>query len=229
MQMGYVRARAGLTALSVAILVTACGGGGGDAATAPQTGSPPQPGTPSGTNHAPTISGSPGTSAQVGQAYSFQPTASDSDGDTLTYTVANKPAWLVFNTSTGRLNGTPASGDVGSFAGITITVSDGKTSANLGAFAVAVSAASATTGSATLSWTPPTQNSDGSSLTNLAGYKVLYGRSASALDQTISLTNPSLNTYQVDNLGSGTWFFAIVTVNAAGGESVPTNVASVVI
>ena len=32
-------------------------------------------------------------------------------------------------------------------------------------------------GSATLSWTPPTQNMDGTPLTNLAGYRVYWGTS----------------------------------------------------
>lgn len=44
-------------------------------------------------NRAPTISGKPATSATVGKSYTFQPTARDPDGDKLTYSISNKPAW----------------------------------------------------------------------------------------------------------------------------------------
>jgi len=58
-------------------------------------------------NRAPVISGSPSTSATVGAAYSFQPTASDADGNTLTFAISGRPAWANFNTATGQLSGTP--------------------------------------------------------------------------------------------------------------------------
>ena len=64
---------------------------------------------------------------------------------------------------------------------------------------------------------------DGSALTNLAGYEVRYGRSASNLDQSVSLTNPSLNRYVVENLSAGTWYFAVVAVNTAGVASPLSN------
>lgn len=82
------------------------------------------------------------------------------------------------------------------------------------------------TGSATLSWTPPTLNSDGTALTDLAGYRILYGVGADALDQSIEVENSSVNTYMVENLTDGTWYFAVVAVNTAGLASVPSNVAS---
>lgn len=224
----FVPARALVTALSIAVLMTACGGGGDSSGTGSQT-DPPGGGNnppPAPTNHAPTISGSPKTQLRVGEAYSFTPSASDSDGDTLTFGVTNKPAWMSFNASNGRLSGTPDADDVGNFTGISISVSDGKTSASL-AFAVNVTQIS--TGSAELNWGAPTQNTDGSALTNLAGYRVLYGRSADNLDQSISVDNPSINSYLVPNLSSGTWYFSVVTVNSAGAESTRSNVVSATI
>jgi hypothetical protein len=208
-------------ALSVTILATACGGGGTSLNAAPQTSSPPPT---TSANHAPTISGQPTASVRVGEAYSFTPTAADSDGDTLTFNVSNKPAWLAFNASTGKLSGTPAAGDVGNFAGIALSVSDGKASAALSSFSLDVTQIA--TGAVTLNWAPPTANADGSTLTDLAGYKVLYGRSEGTLDQSVSFTNPSLSTAVVSNLSPGTWFFVIVSVNSKGTESVPTNTAS---
>jgi hypothetical protein len=229
MQMGYVRARALLTALAAAVVVTACGGGGGDG-TAPATGGSPSNNPPTSQNTAPTISGTPVTTAKVGVAYSFKANGSDSDaGDTLTYSVTGNPAWLSINSATGMLSGTPGANDVGTASGIKVAVSDGKASAALATYSITVAAASSTTtGSAVLNWTPPTTNTDGSSLT-LGGYKVLYGKSSGQLDQAITITNPSVSTWTVENLTSGTWYFAIVAVNGSGTESAPTNVASTTI
>jgi hypothetical protein len=162
----------------------------------------------------------------VGQAYSFQPAANDANGDTLSFTATNLPAWATLNAATGRISGTPTAAQVGSYANIAITVSDGTASASLTPFTITVNDVANGNGSATLSWMPPTSNADGSSLGNLSGYQVRYGTSASNLARTVTLTNPSLNTYVVENLGPGTWHFAVVAVNAAGGTSDLSNTAT---
>jgi hypothetical protein len=82
------------------------------------------------------------------------------------------------------------------------------------------------TGSATLSWIPPTLNEDGSTLTNLAGYRIFYGNSASNLNQQINLANPGLTRYVIDNLSGGTWFFGIRAYSATGSESAMSAIAS---
>jgi hypothetical protein len=97
--------------------------------------------TPVPTNTPPSISGTPPTAATVGVAYAFTPTATDPDGNTLTYSIVSRPIWATFNTSTGRLSGTPTSANVGTYAGIQISVSDGQASAILPAFTLVVSAA----------------------------------------------------------------------------------------
>lgn len=81
-------------------------------------------------------------------------------------------------------------------------------------------------GTAPLSWTPPTQNIDGSSLTNLAGYRIHYGTSPTAMTQTIQVANPGLRSYTVSNLASGTYYFAVRAYTSAGSESVLSNVES---
>ena len=91
-------------------------------------------------NSAPTISGTPAATADVGVYYSFIPTAADADNDPLTFSVVNKPAWAWFNTSTGRLHGTPDTGDEGTYSGIEISVSDGSATASLGPFSIEVMA-----------------------------------------------------------------------------------------
>lgn len=183
--------------------------------------------TGAATNRAPTISGSPSTSLNVGTAYLFKPTASDADGNTLTFSIANKPSWATFSTTTGQLSGTPAAANVGTTSGIVISVSDGKVSTSLPAFAIAVTQVS--TGSATLQWTPPTQNTDGSQLTNLSGYKIYYGTNSAALTQTVDISNASISTYVLSNLSPATWYFAVKTKTSAGVESDLSNTASKVI
>jgi hypothetical protein len=176
-------------------------------------------------NRAPTISGTPPTSVQVGTAYNFQPTGADADGDTLSYTIQNKPTWATFSTSTGRLSGTPPTGSAGVYGSIVISVTDTKDTVALQAFSITVTAPP-TNGSASLSWTPPTQNTDGSTIANLAGFRIQYGTSATALTQTIQVANPGVASYVVTGLGSGTWYFAVKAYSSSGAESANSNVAT---
>ena len=88
---------------------------------------------------APQISGSPSTTAVVGTWYAFTPRASDADGDTLRFTIGNKPAWASFDPATGRLSGTPK--NAGTFADITIRVTDGTSYRALPSFSIVASAA----------------------------------------------------------------------------------------
>jgi hypothetical protein len=176
-------------------------------------------------NRPPTISGTPPTAVMQGTAYSFTPTASDPDGDTLTFSIANAPTWASFNTSTGRLTGTPGAQHVGTTTGIVISVDDGRqATASLAAFSVTVQAVAV--GSATLSWTPPTTNTDGSPLTDLAGYKVYWGTSPGNYPNSTTLSNPGLSSYVVSNLAPGTYYFVATAFNSSGAESSFSGVAS---
>lgn len=175
-------------------------------------------------NRAPTVSGTPTTSITVGNTYSFQPSASDADGNTLTFSIQNRPSWATFNTSTGRLAGSPVATDVSTYTNIIISVSDGTASASLPAFSLAV--LQAATGSATVSWTAPTANSDGSPLTDLDSYRIQYGRASDELNQSANVTNPGLTSFPIENLSSGTWYFAVVAINSKGTESLLSNIAS---
>jgi hypothetical protein len=175
------------------------------------------------TNRAPTISGTPSTSVNVLTPYSFQPSASDPDGNTLTFSIQNLPAWASFNRPTGLLSGTPTATDIGTFSNIIISVSDGTASVSLPAFSLSV--LQAATGSAMVSWTAPTANTDGSTLANLASYRVHYGRASTSLDQFVAVNNPGLTSYTVEGLGTGVWYFAVIAVNANGSESDLSNVA----
>lgn len=80
-------------------------------------------------------------------------------------------------------------------------------------------------GSALLTWTPPTQNDDGSTLTDLAGYRIHYGRSASVLSETMQIDVPGATAWNVTGLDSGTWYFA-VTAFTSTNQSESSNVVS---
>jgi hypothetical protein len=179
-------------------------------------------------NNAPVISGTPAYTVEENNSYSFVPTASDADGQSLSFSISNKPAWASFNSSTGALTGTPGNGDVGSFSNIRISVTDGIATASLPAFSINVSAApQASVGSATLSWTPPTENTDGSALTNLAGFKIYYGTSEGNYTSTVDLNNPGLSSYMVENLAGGnTYYFVMTAYDSNGNESAYSVVGS---
>ncbi|SFR50687.1 ELWxxDGT repeat-containing protein [Pseudidiomarina maritima] len=89
-------------------------------------------------NDAPTINGAPSTSVDQGSLYSFTPVAVDIDGDSLSFSITNKPAWVSFNTLTGALTGTPGNSDVGVHSNIQISVNDGQLGSALAAFSITV-------------------------------------------------------------------------------------------
>jgi hypothetical protein len=164
------------------------------------------------------ITGSPSVSAQVGQPYSFRASATDPDGNPLKFSIQNKPGWATFDTSTGTLYGTPTDANVGSFGNVLISVSDGTSTSTLPAFAITV--AMPVTRTATLNWTPPTQNMDGSPITNLAGYKVMYGSSPGQYSQALSVPVATVTSVAIEALEAGrTWYFTVKAVNTSGVES----------
>ena len=187
------------------------------------------PSPPTGTsppNHSPVISGRPDTTTVlIGAPWSFQPSASDTDGDALTFSILHKPGWLNFDTRTGRLSGTPATSDVGRHEGIVISVSDGKYNASLPAFTLTVVEPQPVTGSATVSWTPPTQRVDGTAIASISHYTVYYSRNPSQLDQLIKV-NAGLTRYVIENLEEGTWYFAVTATCDQGLESAKSATAS---
>ena len=177
------------------------------------------------TNTPPTISGTPANSVTDGQTYSFTPTASDPDsGQSLTFSITNRPSWANFDAATGRLSGTPTSAHAGTYSGITISVSDGQASATLPQFSINVLAA--TSGSATVRWSPPTSFEDGTPISNLAGYRVVYGQSSTALSQSITIPSAVITSATIEDLSRGTWYFAVKAYTTANVESNLSNIAS---
>jgi hypothetical protein len=179
---------------------------------------------PGGANLVPNLSGTPPKFAMQDLVYSFRPESSDADGDPLMFMITNKPLWATFDSATGALSGTPSSEHVGTYPGISISVSDGQASAELPTFDVEVVQSAA--GSLTLSWTPPTLSADGTPLEDLDLYRVRWGTQTGDHPNLLEITNPGVASFVVDGLAPGSYFFVISAVDASDNESQASNEAS---
>ena len=177
--------------------------------------------SPTNTNSSPVISGTPASSVVVDNGYMFQPGATDADGDTLTFSITNRPAWAAFNTATGRLYGTPVDSDVGTYDNIVISASDGTAAAALPAFSIRVDAATATTGSFTLNWTAPVVRADGTplSLGEIDGYRIYYGNSPGVYDHNVNIVDGLTQSATVRNISPGDYHVVMTTYDIKGSES----------
>jgi len=205
-----------LAALAViAMLAAGCGDGEETAAVSS---------SPGGGGITLSISGTPPSQILQDTQFTYTPTVSNPSGASLTFSATNLPGWATINPSTGRVTGTPTAADVGMYSGIRVTVSGGGESVSTPSFSVQV--VPTATGAATLTWLPPTQNTDGSPLTNLVGYRVYWGLSPSDLTNSITLNNPGITIYVVDQLTPATWYFATTALASGGLESGFSNIAS---
>jgi len=195
------------------------------------------------THAATTIEGTPTTSVAVDRYYGFQSWATDTDGRTVTYSITNKPSWATFDTQYGHLYGVPPTSAGGTYAGIVISASDGVSQASLPAFTIEVTGGSSESGgssggsgstggstssgsgSATVNWQPPSQNTNGTSVSNLAGYTIYYGTSQSSYT-SVKVANPGLTSYVISSLSPGTYYFVVTAYNNSGESSAYSAVAS---
>jgi hypothetical protein len=216
-----VRAAGVWIALATTVLLVACGGDGGTPTHTASSGRADHRYDPL------SITGTAVATATVGQRYAFTPSANARRGATLTFSISGQPRWAAFSRTSGTLSGTPAAQDVGTHGPIQITVSDGNSTRALPSFAIRVAATSASApgpspalANATISWVPPTQNTDGSGVGPLRGYKIYYGTASQQYTTTITVSNAGLTTYVIDGLNVGTtYYFAVTAVTAAGIES----------
>jgi len=206
-----------LVVLVSSVALAACGGGGGDDSAANPPGNPPG-------NRAPTILGTPAAQVMQNTAYSFTPTAADADNNTLTFSITNLPAWASFSAATGALTGTPTASNVANYPNIQISVSDGTVTVSLPSFSINVVATAS--GAATLSWTPPTQNTDGTSLTDLAGYKIYWGTSQGNYTSSKTINGAGTTSDMVQQLVPGKYYFVVTAFDADSNESGYSNVAT---
>lgn len=220
--------RCRLIKVLVAMLATsqmvACGGGGGNggggSSTAVVTEAVVSGGVPA--NNVPVISGSASASVVANTGYAFQPTATDDDGDLLSFTIVNKPVWASFSNASGRLTGMPGDMDVGSYSNIVISVSDGMDTSSLGAFSITVTAAPNQASDFSLNWTAPVARADGSalSLSDIDGYRIYYGTSAGTYSSSVDVTDGSQTSVTVTGVAAGTYHVVMTTYDINGIESV---------
>jgi hypothetical protein len=212
------------TLLAVTLLAAGCND---DVGVSPTSTAAPAASTPGGSSPPATsvqLAGTPPASVTVGSAYQFEPTVAA--GGSVKFSVQGQPTWMAFNSATGALTGTPTASQEGSTGQITITGSNGTSSASIGPFVVHVSAAAAASGSAALSWIAPTHNTNGTLITDLAGYHIYYGTNADDLTTTIDVAGSSSTAYTVTGLSPGTYYFSVVAYNAEGVDSTDSNLES---
>jgi hypothetical protein len=98
-------------------------------------------------------------------------------------------------------------------------VTDAPTSSGGGGLSAVPAAAK---GSTTLSWLPPTVYDDGTPL-KVTGYRIYWGPTEGHYPYSVTLDNPGLTRYVVEELAPATWYF-VATALSADGESPPSNV-----
>ena len=124
-------------------------------------------------------------------------------------------------------NATPFTGS--KVFAVAIAAATGATLGTPASSIVTITGDGTTTGSAALSWVAPTLNTDGTPLTNLAGYRISYGTNPGSLTNVITITSASTTSYEITNLNAGTWYFTIEAYNTAGVDSAPSVSASLTI
>jgi hypothetical protein len=181
-------------------------------------------------NNPPTIAGAPNSITVPDSQYVFVPDAFDSEGDPLTFSAFGVPAWASFDSMTGTLSGVPSETDIGVYQGILIGVNDGQFTVWMNAFEINVVSATSTV--VTLSWLPPTTNTDGSPLLDLSGFKIYYWDEYvypnTDYSPVVELTNPGLSAHLFELPWPGFWKLAITAYNAEGLESDLSNILPVV-
>jgi hypothetical protein len=204
------------TLIVASALVSGCGNDD-ENTLAEQPASPTTP-SPSAQNKAPKISGKSASAISVGEDYKFQPSASDPDKDLVTFTIANKPKWAKFDATSGKLSGTPSAKDVGGYDAIEIAATDGHNVTPLPAFTLLVRNADASE-AVSIAWTAPTKYIDGATLTDLAGYRIHYGKESQNYENSVDISNASLTRFVLESLPPGKYYFALTALSGSGGES----------
>jgi hypothetical protein len=170
----------------------------------------------------PTISGTPATSVAAAGAYGFQPVASSSLGKTLTFMIRNQPSWATFNTSTGKLSGTPTS--TGSYANIQIGVSDGKSTAALPAFAITVTSSSSSSGGTSSGGT--TSGGTGSTAPTIAGTPPTSVTAGQPYSFTPTTKDPSGKALTFSVTNNPSWASFNTATGQLSGTPTSTNVGT---
>lgn len=160
------------------------------------------------------------SSVAKGSTRQFTATGTYSDGSTQNLT--SSVTWNSSNTGVATVSNAGSSKGLatGVAAGTaTIRATSGSVSGN-----TSLTVTAPVTDKATLGWNAPTTNVDGTTLTDLAGYKIYYGTSPGNYTEVVDVGNTT--TYVVNNLTPGTYYFVVTAYNIYGAESNNSNEAS---
>jgi hypothetical protein len=150
---------------------------------------------------------------------------SSGSSSTLTWTSSNATACTASGGWSGAqaISGSKSTGALSATTVYTLSCTGAGGTTNQSA---TVTVTASNNGTATLTWVPPTQNTDGTPVTTLIGYHIYYGTSAGSMTQSIVISSASTTSYEITGLASGTWYFAVAADAADGTESAPSNVGS---
>lgn len=144
-----------------------------------------------------------------------------SDGSDQAGSTTTLPNAAVSSPSTSSTTSTSASSSSSSTSSSSASTSSSSTTTGSDT-SNATPTQNAQSSAVTLNWQPPTENTDGTTLTDLSGYQISYGTQANDYTTTITLNNPGLTTYVVDNLAPGTYYFTIAALASDGTTSAPS-------
>jgi len=168
----------------------------------------------------------PVTALASGKNFAFALTSVQGEatfGEPAAATVAVEASAASGSSGTTSASTGSSSSSGGTSASTGSSSSSGGTSAGTGSS----SSGGGTNSSVTLAWSAPTENSNGTALTNLAGYNIYYGSSTSAMTNKISVKTVGVTDYVITELASGSWYFTLTSVNSQGAESVASNTVAV--
>ena len=63
-------------------------------------------------------------------------------------------------------------------------------------------------------------------MTDLSGYRVVYGRAYDKLDNAVVVRDPTSTSVTIERLAPGTWYFAVIATTSGGRESRRSTVVS---
>lgn len=178
------------------------------------------------------LSGTPTTVVSAKTRYSFSPSSYVQSDEGFRFEIANKPAWATFDPIWGRLSGLPTEQDIGETRDVSISLVSGDQRATLPPFTIKVAAPVAGVAAkpprfVTLRWVPPSDNVDGTPLTDLAGYVLLLGSSPGDLRPLRTLDAQASPMAVLSDLPHGYNFISIRSYNRAGRTGPPSAIVGV--
>jgi hypothetical protein len=210
--------------VSAALLMGACSGSSGGTSPAPTT-TVSQP-APAAAPPPPALTEPPPPPPQEQTAPTSQPAGQPSVRLAAADSVVPRGSNAVLNWSSSHADACTASGGWGGSKPTSGSESVGPLSQRT-TFSLSCSGAGgnamvmisvAVSATVTLEWQPPTENVDGTPLTNLAGYRIYYGTGSRDYTEVVAIDSPTATSYSIV-LPSGTYYFAMTARDADGNES----------